>query len=262
MEFETLLYEIDEGIAHIRINRPKAANSLNLQMCKDLMYAALAADEDPTVRAVLLGSTGKLFCPGGDLAGMQKAGSGKSALLKEMTTYLHAGISRLARMRAPVIASIRGAAAGAGFSMACASDLALCSENAKFTMAYTAAGLVPDGSSTYHLPRLIGTRRSLDLMLTNRRLDAATALEWGIVNQVTPDEELDDTAMSLARQLASGPTSAFAETKRLILGTFDHTFEAQMELESRGISKAASTRDGAEGISAFLEKRAPEFTGD
>ena len=262
MEFETLLYELKDGIAHIRINRPKAANALNLQMCKDLMYASLAADQDPSVRAVLIGSTGKLFCPGGDLAGMQEAGSEKSALLKEMTTYLHAGISNLVRMSAPVIASIRGAAAGAGFSMVCASDLALCSETAKFTMAYTAAGLVPDGSSTYHLPRMIGTRRSLDLMLTNRRLDAATALEWGIVSQVTPDEELDETAMSLARQLAEGPTSAFAETKRLVLGSFDHALEAQMEGESRGISKAAGTRDGNEGITAFLEKRAPRFTGD
>ena len=99
-------------------------------------------------------------------------------------------------------------------------------------------------------------------MLTNRRLDAATALEWGIVSQVTPDEELDETAMSLARQLAEGPTSAFAETKRLVLGSFDHALEAQMEGESRGISKAAGTRDGNEGITAFLEKRAPRFTGD
>lgn len=261
MHFETLLYDVDQGVARIRLNRPDAANALNLPMCKDLMYAALAADEDPGVRAVLLGAEGKMFCAGGDLAAMQSTSGGKSALLKEMTTYLHAGISRLARMQAPVIAAVRGAAAGAGFSMACASDLTLCSETAKFTMAYTAAGLVPDGSSTYHLPRLIGTRRSLELMLTNRRLDAATALEWGLVNQVVADDALDETAFALACKLASGPTAAYGTTKKLILGTFDHAFEAQMELESRAISEAAGSSDGEEGITAFLEKRAPQFEG-
>jgi 2-(1,2-epoxy-1,2-dihydrophenyl)acetyl-CoA isomerase len=261
MEFETLLYEVADGVARIQLNRPKAANALDLQMSKDLMYAALAADEDPSVRAVVLGSSSKMFCAGGDLGAMQHAGDDKPALLKEMTTYLHAGLSRFARMKAPVIASVRGAAAGAGFSAVCATDLAICSDTAKFTMAYTAAGLTPDGSSTYHLPRIVGGRRALELMLTNRRLDAQTALDWGIVNRVVPDAELDETTDALARQLAAGPTRAFGETKRLVLGTFDHGFEAQMELESRGISDAGRSADGNEGITAFLEKRAPKFSG-
>lgn len=261
MQFDTLLYEVREGVAHIKLNRPKAANALDLQMSKDLMYAALAADEDASVRAVVLGSAGKLFCAGGDLGSMQAAGDAKPALLKEMTTYLHAGISRFARMDAPVIASVRGAAAGAGFSLVCATDLAICSENAKFTMAYTAAGLTPDGSSTYHLPRIIGARRTLELMLTNRRLDAPTALDWGIVNQVVADDDLESTTEALAAQLARGATRAFGRTKKLVLGSFDHAFEAQMELESRGISDAGRSADGHEGITAFLEKRPPEFSG-
>ena len=261
MEFETLLYDVQDGVAHIKLNRPKAANALDLQMSKDLMYAALAADEDASVRAVVIGSEGKMFCAGGDLGSMGQAGDGKAALLKEMTTYLHAGISRFARMDAPVIAAVRGAAAGAGFSLTCATDLAICSENAKFTMAYTAAGLVPDGSSTYHLPRIIGTRRTLELMLTNRRLDAQTALEWGLVNQVVADDELEKTAGELAARFANGPTRSFGVTKKLVLGSFDHAFEAQMELESRAISDAGRGAAGGAGLAAVLEKRAPPFSG-
>jgi len=261
MHFDTLRYEVRDAVARILLDRPDAANALDLQMSKDLMYAATAADEDASVRAVVIGSTGKLFCAGGDLGAFRDAGDGRPALIKEMTTYLHAGISRLARMRAPVIASVRGAAAGAGFSLMCATDLAICAESAKFTLAYTAAGLTPDGSSTYALPRLIGARRALELMLTNRRLDAATALEWGLVNQVVPDDELDGTVDAIAARLASGATEALASAKRLVLGTFDQSLESQMELESRGIADAARTADGAEGIAAFLEKRAPKFTG-
>jgi len=261
MKFDTLLYEVRDGVARITLNRPDAANALDLQMSKDLMYAALAADEDPAVRAVVIGATGKVFCAGGDLGAFKEVGDRRPALLKEMTTYLHAGLSRFARMRAPVIASVGGSAGGAGFSMVCAADLAICSESAKFSMAYTAVGLTPDGSSTYHLPRIIGTRRTLELMLTNRRLDAKTALEWGIVNAVVPDAELAARTDALAGQLAAGATAAFAETKRLVLGSFDHAYEAQMELESRGISDAGRTADADEGIAAFFEKRAPKFSG-
>lgn len=261
MKFDTLLYEVRDGVARITLNRPNAANALDLQMSKDLMYAALEADEDASVRAVVIGATGKMFCAGGDLGAFKEVGDRKPALLKEMTTYLHAGLSRFARMRAPVIASVGGSAAGAGFSLVCAADLAICAESAKFTMAYTAAGLTPDGSSTYHLPRLIGTRRSLELMLTNRRLDSKTALEWGIVNEVVPDSELAVRTDALAAQLASGATAAFATIKRLVLGSFDHSYEAQMELESRGISDAARTADADEGSAAFFEKRAPKFSG-
>lgn len=261
MDFDTLTYVVRDGMARITLNRPDAGNALDLQMSKDLMYAALAADEDPSVRVVVLGANGKLFCAGGDLAAFRDAGDRRPALIKEMTTYLHAGISRLARMAAPVVASVRGAAAGAGMSLVCAADLVVCGESAKFAMAYTAAGLTPDGGSTYSLPRLLGTRRTLELMLTNRRIDATTALEWGLVTQVVPDEELAATTDALAARLASGATAALASAKRLVLGSFDHSLESQMELESRAISDAARTADAAEGIAAFLEKRPPKFTG-
>jgi 2-(1,2-epoxy-1,2-dihydrophenyl)acetyl-CoA isomerase len=220
MKFETLLYEVHDGVARIKLNREKAANAIDLQMAKDLMYAALQADEDPSVRVVLIGATGKMFCAGGDLGAFTSAGDEMPRLLKEITTYLHAGISRFARMRAPVIASVAGTAAGAGFSLICSTDLAICGESAKFTMAYTRAGLTPDGSSTYFLPRLIGTRRSLELMLTNRVLRAQEALDWGLVTKVVPDDDLMSEANALAKQLASGATNAYGVVKRLLIDSY------------------------------------------
>ncbi len=261
MDLDTLLYEVRDGVAHITLNREKAANALNLQMCRDLEAAALAAQEDALVRAVVIGAKGKMFCAGGDLPAMSEAGDDAPALLKRMTIHLHAGLSILSRMDAPVIAAVAGAAAGAGFSLVCATDLAVAGESAKFTMAYTAAGLSPDGSSTYTLPRLIGRRRAAELMLLNRRLTAAEALEWGIVNQVVPDAEVDATAGKLAAQLAQGPTLSFGKVKQLLLASSSESLETQMELESRSIADSARTADGREGIAAFLAKRPPKFGG-
>jgi 2-(1,2-epoxy-1,2-dihydrophenyl)acetyl-CoA isomerase len=261
MDLENLLYEVRDGVAHITLNREKAANALNLATCQELEAAALAAQEDTAVRAVVLGARGKMFCAGGDLPAMAEAGDEAPALLKRMTIHLHAALSILSRMDAPVIAAVGGAAAGAGFSLVCATDLAVAGESAKFTMAYTAAGLSPDGSSTYTLPRLIGRRRAAELMLLNRRLTAAEALDWGIVNQVVPDAEVDATAGKLAVQLAQGPTLAFGKVKELLLTSSSESFETQMELESRGIADSGRTADGREGVTAFLAKRAPKFSG-
>ena len=261
MGYETLLYELRDGVAHITLNREEAANAINLQMGRDLMTAALQCDEDPAVRAVLIGAKGKIFCAGGDLEGFAASGDAMPRLLKELTTYLHAGISRFARMRAPVIAAVSGTAAGAGFSLACAADLVVCSESAKFTMAYTRVGLTPDGSSTYYLPRLIGPRRTLELMLTNRMLGAQEALEWGLVNQVVPDEKLSAEAETLAKSLAAGPTGAFGALKQLVLNSAHDSLESQMEHEARAIADSARSDDAREGIEAFFGKRRPKFKG-
>jgi len=156
MELENLTYAVRDGVARITLDRPDAANALDLALSRELMHAAIAADEDPAVRAVLIAANGRMFCAGGDLGSFRHAGEGVPALLKEMTTYLHAAISRFARMRAPVVGAVGGAAAGAGLSLLCALDYVVASEEAKFTLAYTQVGLAPDGSSTYWLPRLLG----------------------------------------------------------------------------------------------------------
>jgi len=170
-------------------------------------------------------------------------------------------ISRFARMRAPIVAAVNGTAAGAGFSMVCATDLAIAADHAKLTMAYTGAGLSPDGSSSYFLPRIIGQRRTFELMLTNRVLTAAEALDWGLLNEVVPADELMATAEKRVAQLASGPTNAHAVVKRLLATSATESLETQMEHETRGIAECARTADGREGITAFLEKRKPSFEG-
>ena len=261
MPYQTIRFTLDGGVARITLARPDHANALDVTMARELMEAAIACDEDPSVRAVLLGSEGKLFCAGGDLAAFAQAGEGLSKLLKELTVYLHAAISRLVRMRAPVIAAVQGHAAGAGFSLAVACDLVIAASSARFTMAYTRAGLVPDGSSTYFLPRLIGRRRTLELMITNRTLGAAEAVEWGLVNRVVEDDRLADEALGLARELAQGATAAYGAVKRVVLRSESETLESQMEIEARAIADAVRDGDGQEGIRAFVEKRPAKFTG-
>jgi 2-(1,2-epoxy-1,2-dihydrophenyl)acetyl-CoA isomerase len=261
MSNESILLDIDGPIARITLNRPESANGLTLPMTREFMQAAIRCDEDPNVRAIVLTGAGKLFCAGGDLKSFAGEGERIGAVLKEMTAYLHAAISRLARGSAPVVTAVNGTAAGAGFSLAVAGDLAVASEKAKFTMAYTAAGLSPDGSSSYFLPRLIGIRRTQELMLTNRRLSAQEALDWGLVTRLAPEGEVLKQAEELARQLADGPTLAFGVVKRLLATTFSEGLETQMEHEALGIASSAMTDDGREGIQAFLDKRSAVFRG-
>lgn len=262
MPYETLNFETNDGIATITLNRPDAANALNLTMARELSDVAIECDESSDIRVVIIRGSGKMFCAGGDLSVMGDAGTNAAAVVKQMAGDLHMGISRLTRMNAPVIAAVNGTAAGAGFSLAVAADLVISVDTARFTMAYTAAGLSPDGSSTFFLPRRVGDRRARELMLTNRMLSAAEALEWGLVNQVVAEDEFDAAVNKLAMTLANGPTRAFGQVKSLLNASFDNGLETQMELESRGIADMARSRDGQEGIQAFLAKRKPEFTGE
>ena len=261
MSQDLVRFELDGPVARLTLQRPDAANAIDLALAKALHAAALRCDEDRSVRAVLLTGAGRMFCGGGDLGSFARAGDGRPALIKEITTYLHAAVARFARMRAPVVAAVNGAAAGAGLALVAAADLAIASDGAKFTLAYTRAGLTPDGSSTWFLPRLLGARRSLELMLTNRVLTADEALAWGLVNRVVPAAALTGEADALARELAAGATDAFGATKRLLLLSGSQGLESQMELESRAIADASRSADGAEGIAAFLAKRAPVFEG-
>lgn len=261
MTYSTLIFEVRDGVAHVTLNRPEAANSLNIDLARDFMHAMLQCDEDPAIRAVVLTGGGRMFCAGGDLKSFAAQGENLPYHLKEVTTYFHAGISRMARMDAPVVAAVNGAAAGAGMSLACACDIVLAGESARFTMAYTRAGLTPDGSSTYFLPRIVGLKRALELTITNRSLTAAEAKEWGIAARVVPDAELLTEAAQLAAQLATGATKAFGAAKRLLHSGWVETLETQMEHETQGIAAMARTADGREGIDAFLTKRAPVFQG-
>ncbi len=259
MTQEKVLFDVVDGVAAITFNRPDSANAMDLDVMQRLMHISIECDEDPAIRSVLITGNGTFFSAGGDLDSFGEAADKAGALIKEMTAYFHAAISRFSRMNPPIIAAVNGMAAGAGFSLVAACDLAIAAESARFTSAYTAASLSPDGSSTYFLPRLVGTRRAMELMLTNRRLSAEEALDWGLVNRVVPDGELMEESMELARRLAHGATLAFGTVKSLLHNTFSDTLETQMELEARGIAALTHTHDGQEGVAAFREKRAPNF---
>lgn len=261
MPYKTLLFDVRKNVAHITLNRPESANAINLELAKELMYAAMQCDEDPLIRAVLIKGSGPLFCAGGDVKSFVEKGDDLPNYLKKITVHLHGAMSYLVRMDPPVVAAVHGSAAGAGMSLACACDMTLAAESARFTLAYTRIGLTPDGGATYTLTRLVGVKRALELALSNRLLSAEEAFNWGIVTRVVPEKDLIKEATDLAERLAAGPTRAFGATKRLVQSGLAESFEGQMKNESRSISEMARTADGHEGISAFLEKRTPNFKG-
>ena len=262
MDLETINFKIENEIAYIELNRPKQYNSLNQTMADDLFKVSLECDDNPKIRSVLMTGSGEdAFCAGGDVNSFYKYGNKTSSHLKEVTTTLHGAISRLSRMNAPLIVAVNGVAAGAGFSFVGFADIAIASTNATFVSAYSKIGLTPDGSSTYFLPRIIGTRRYTELILTNRVLSANEALEWGLINKVVDFKDLKDEANNLAKKLASGPTLAFGKLKNLVNNSFLDSLEGQMEYESRMISDSAKTKDGRNGIDAFVNKKQVSFKG-
>ena len=261
MEYRYVNFEIDGGIARMTLNRPEVGNALHIDMCKEMMDISIRCDEDPGVRVLVVDATGRMFCAGGDLRSFADHADNLGPVLKEMTIWLHGTFSRFARMRAPVVTAVNGIAAGGGFGLAMCSDYVIAGESASFTMAFTAAGLSPDSSSTWFLPRIIGLRRTQELMLTNRRIGAPEALDWGLVTRVVADDELGSETMAVAGSLARGPTEAFGSVKRLLAATFDNGLETQMEMEAREVTENARGVDGREGVGAFLAKRKPEFSG-
>ena len=261
MEFETILYEVSDGVAKIKLNRPDAYNALNTTLFQDLFDAVHEADADSAVRVVTITGAGKAFCAGGDIADFGANMDRTSWFLKRMTTLAHGAMSRLARSKKPSVSIINGVAAGGGFGLAIGTDLAIAADTAKFNLAYSGLAVSPDMSSSFFLPRLIGMRRAMELALLNRVLSAHEAVEWGLINRVVPAADLDSEASKIVSQLANGPTLAFGATKRLYHQSFSTTLETQMEYESQSIADLSETPDFREAVSAFTEKRKPNFKG-
>jgi 2-(1,2-epoxy-1,2-dihydrophenyl)acetyl-CoA isomerase len=254
---KTLLFEVREHVAHITLNRPEVSNAMNLEMAREFYEAAFECEQSSDVRAVLITGAGRAFCSGGDVKffAVQEPGTLR-AYYRRLTLLLHQGIHRFARMRAPVVMAVNGTAGGGGMSLACAGDIVLAAESARFTMAYTQIGLTPDGSSTYYLPRIIGLRRSLELALTNRVLSARDAETIGLVTRVLPDDQLMAHAQTLAAELAKGPKRAYQGVKRLFYGAANTSLAEQMESETEWLTDMAETVDVQEGIAAFLRQAA------
>ena len=259
--FTTITYEARDGVGHLRLARPEGANAVNPTLSKDLRDVMLEIEHDDAVKAVSVTAEGKVFCAGGDLKEFAEAGDGLPRLAADMLVDFHGAIYKMNRMPKPVVAGVGGAAGGAGLSLVSAFDLVIAGESAKFTMAYTRAGVTPDGTSSYFLARHIGLRRMLELTLTNRVLSAAEAESWGLVNRVVPDDEVDAAAAELAQQFADGPAWASGHAKQVIYAGYESPLEQAGEFEGVMITEAMATHDGREGISAFANKRSPNFEG-
>lgn len=260
MSEDFVSFERHGPVAYITLARPEAGNSMNEALVAGLSTAIRRCEADAEVRAVVLTGSGRFFCVGGDLGGFHEPM--QAALgIRTMTLHLHAVIAGLARMRAPSIAVVNGAAAGAGLSLALACDFLIASEKAQFASAYATAGLAPDGGQSWTLPRRVGVHRARVMMLQARKLSAAEALDWGLADQVVAADALAGAARSLAQELAAGPTAAFCRIKNLLTDSGCTSLETQLETEARGIAACVASEDAQEGISAFLAKRKPVFTG-
>jgi 2-(1,2-epoxy-1,2-dihydrophenyl)acetyl-CoA isomerase len=253
--------ERDGAIARITLNRPEAGNPVDLPMAQGLLEAALQCDADASIRCVVLTGSGRMFCVGGDIGAFAAAGDAAQAMLSELAGVFHMAMTRLARMRKPLLTLVNGPAAGAGLSLAIAGDVVVAGRAAHFTAAYTAIGVSPDGGLTWLLPRLVGLRRAQEMILTNRRIGADEAEEIGLITRAVADADLNAVGGTLAENWARSATSALGAARALLLDSFGAEPEGQMEREGRSLAALGGGRDGREGFAAFLAKRKANFEG-
>jgi 2-(1,2-epoxy-1,2-dihydrophenyl)acetyl-CoA isomerase len=258
---ETLLYSVAGSVATITLNRPQVMNALDAGMIARLRAVCEQACDDAAVRAIVLRGNGPAFLAGGDVALFHANLPRLPDMIKDLAGELHHAIVALRRAPKPVFASVHGAVAGAGVSLLAAADLAIAATDTKFTLAYSRIAASPDGGSTWFLPRLVGYRKALELMLLSDTFDAATALALGLVNWVAAGADLAAETAKIAQRLASGPTVAFGETKALVNQSFEQPLVAQLAAEAQAFARCARTADLAEGVTAFVEKRKPDFVG-
>jgi 2-(1,2-epoxy-1,2-dihydrophenyl)acetyl-CoA isomerase len=258
-QFKHIIFTREAAVARITLNRPDAANGLDSLMAGELKQAARLCDGDPRLKVVILTAQGRFFSAGGDLKEMLSHGDEIGPAAQALADDFHAAIATLSRMQAVLLVAVNGVAAGGGFSLALVGDLVLAAESASFTMAYTRAGLCPDGASSYFLPRLVGLRKAQELMLCNPTLGAREASDIGLVTRVVADRDLVAETDRLAEELANGARLSGAYARKLLLASPGNDLETQMALEGQLLAQCAASADGREGIQAFVDKRKPDF---
>jgi 2-(1,2-epoxy-1,2-dihydrophenyl)acetyl-CoA isomerase len=259
---ELVLVDVDEGVAHVRLNRPEASNGLDVPMLRAVYDALLTVHADPRTRAVLLTGEGPHFCAGGDVKTFAAKGEALPDYLREATTWLGNCTTALLALRAPVVAGVHGfAAGGGGFGLVCASDLVVAERSAKFLLGATRVGMAPDAGGSVTLTQLVGLRKAMEIALTNPVIGADEALELGLITRVVDDGTMLAAARELAVELAQGATLALAATKRLLWDGVGASVADQLPAESRTVSELSGTADAREGLAAVIERRAPEFEG-
>ena len=262
MNFKTLKYKKIDNIGLITFNRPEHFNTLNKQMSLELLQLAIKCEEDTNLRClVFTGEGDQSFCAGGDLYSFKNSGHNLINEVREFIVSLHGAISKFCRIKAPIIASINGVAAGAGLSFASFPSFAIASENATFVSSYTNVGLTPDASSSYFLPKIIGHRRYMELVLTNKILSVDEALNWGLINKIVKPNKLLEETIKIAQSLCKGPTLAYGKIKELSLNSFHSSLESQLEMEARFFTESLKSKDFEIGVDSFTKKEKPDFKG-
>jgi 2-(1,2-epoxy-1,2-dihydrophenyl)acetyl-CoA isomerase len=262
MSYEHLIWEQDGAAARITLNRPDTLNAWHHDFGRELKQAIEVDAADPSVRALLITGAGRGFSSGADLkAGFEPADDGMPDIAKELNDLYHPIMAGLRHLEKPVVAAVNGPAVGIGASLAFACDLVLAGESAYFGLAFVNIGLMPDGGSTLFVPAAVGKARAFQLALLGERVEAAKALDWGLINYVHPDDRLLDEASALVERLAAGPTQSYASSKRALNRMLYPDLDAQLSLEADLQHALARTRDFQEGALAFIEKREPAFQG-
>jgi 2-(1,2-epoxy-1,2-dihydrophenyl)acetyl-CoA isomerase len=252
----------DDGVGRLTLNRPEAANGMSVPFLRALYDALMRCHGEPRLRVLVVSGAGPNFCAGGDIKDFASKGENLPDYLREATSWLQICVTALMRLNAPVIASVHGfAAGGGGFGLACAADLVVAAESAKFLPGATRAGMAPDAGVSVTLPRLVGLRRAMHLVLTNPTLSASAAREIGLVTEVVADEQLAEATAKLAATLAAGAPLALAQSKRLLWDGVGRSVESALPDEARTVSELSGTADAREGLAAVIERRRPVFTG-
>jgi len=263
MSYETIQLEMRDSVCVLTLNRPERLNALTTQVANDFK-AAVSEALERGARAIVITGAGRAFSAGGDLREMQeiaKKDGRVEAFFDEPLRALNEGILLIRQTPVPFIAAVNGVASGGGCNFALACDLVIAAESARFNQAFIKIGLTPDCGGTFMLPRLVGWKRATELLFTGDLVGAQAAAEMGMINSVSPDDQLMDRAMAMAEKLAQAPTAALGEIKMLLNASAANDIRSQLDLERETQIQSGKTKDFVEGVSAFLEKRPPRFVG-
>jgi 2-(1,2-epoxy-1,2-dihydrophenyl)acetyl-CoA isomerase len=262
VSYETVIWEQSGGVGRLTLNRPDSLNAWTVEFGGELTRVIEREAAQESVRAVLVTGAGRGFSSGADLkAGFHPADDGMPDIRRELHDFYHPVITGIRRLPKPVVAAVNGPAVGIGCSLALACDLVMAAESAFFGLAFVNIGLMPDGGSTAFVPPAVGKARAFQMALLGERVPAPQALEWGLVNWVYPDDRLMAEADALVQRMAAGPTRSYAGSKQALNRFIYGDLDGQLELEAELQHALGRSRDFIEGAAAFVEKRAPEFTG-
>ena len=249
----------DGNLWEVGLNRPEAMNALDMDLLRGLTECLIDLSHDDEIRGIVITGKGKAFCTGGDMKWCLRPGGEGSDRLYELAAHFHAAVMELRRIKRPVVAAINGVAFGGGFSLAMACDFRIMESSTVLSVGYCTRGLVPDGGLTFHLPRMVGQPRALEMLALDQPIGKEQALEWGLVTKVVEDGQSLSEALSLLRQMSGISLHSFGKAKMLINNSFNATLETQLEMERLELRNCGNHRDGKEGMLAFIEKRKPVY---